>query len=305
MDIFSALWPVFALLVLGVVIHRTQFLDDHFWANAERFIYFICFPSLLVTRLAPADFNGAEALALIESVLLLLALGSVLLLISQRIFKFKAAAFTSVFQGGMRFNTYITLAIAASLDPGAGLALAAIIASVMIPLLNVLCVLIFALYSEVKPSFLKVLKQLATNPLILACLLGITLNLTKIGVPGFVAPVLNLLAQVALPLGLLAVGAAINLKAIRRSGMALGWSLLFRLGVMPLLALAVVSIVNLSYQAAQIFMIFAAVPTASAGYILARQLGGDAPLFANILSAQVMVSIFSLPIALSAVLLIY
>lgn len=299
MDIFAALWPVFALLFLGVLINRAKFVDHSFWNGAEKIIYYLCFPALLVTRLAAADFNGNESLVLIEAVLLLLALGSLFLLGLQRVLKFRAASFTSVYQGGLRFNTYITLAIAASLIPGQGLVIAAIIASVMIPLLNLLCVLVFAIYSDKRPSVLTVLKQILSNPLIVACLLGLALNLSSLGIPSLVSPVLELLAQVALPLGLLAVGAGINLKAIRSSGLPLMMGVVARLIVMPLLALAVGLMLQLSPNALLIFMVFASVPTASAAYILAKQLNGDAPLVANILSTQTLLSMLTLPVALS------
>ena len=299
MDIFAALWPVFALLFLGVLINRFQFVDHNFWSGAEKIIYYLCFPALLVTRLVAADFNGSESFVLIEAVLLLLALGSLFLIALQRLLKFSAASFTSVYQGGLRFNTYITLAIAASLIPGEGLVIAAIIASVMIPLLNLLCVLVFAIYSDKRPSALTVFKQILSNPLILGCLVGLALNLSQLGIPVLVAPVLELLAQVALPLGLLAVGAGINLKAMRSSGVPLMMGVATRLIVMPLFGLVVGSVLHLSEEALLIFMVFASVPTASAAYILAKQLNGDAPLVANIISAQTMLSMLTLPVALS------
>jgi predicted permease len=299
MDIFAALWPVFALLFLGVLINRFQFVDHNFWSGAEKIIYYLCFPALLVTRLVAADFNGSESFVLIEAVLLLLALGSLFLIALQRLLKFRAASFTSVYQGGLRFNTYITLAIAASLIPGEGLVIAAIIASVMIPLLNLLCVLVFAIYSDERPSALTVFKQILSNPLILGCLVGLALNLSQLGIPVLVTPVLELLAQVALPLGLLAVGAGINLKAMRSSGVPLMMGLATRLIVMPLFGLVVGSVLQLSEEALLIFMVFASVPTASAAYILAKQLNGDAPLVANIISAQTILSMLTLPVALS------
>jgi predicted permease len=90
-------------LFLGVLINRVKFVDHSFWNGAEKIIYYLCFPALLVTRLAAADFNGNESLVLIEAVLVLLALGSLFLLGLQRVLKFRAASFTSVYQGGSAF----------------------------------------------------------------------------------------------------------------------------------------------------------------------------------------------------------
>ena len=305
MHIIDALWPVFALLVTGSLLRRADFPGDAFWPLMERLIYFVCFPALLITKLAAADFSGELAIKLITSVVLLLAAGSLMVVLVQRFFPFKAPAFTSVFQGALRFNTYIALGVSATLLPGKGVIYAAIIASVMIPLLNLLCVMIFATYQENRPSPVRVFLNIVQNPLILACIAGLVLNLSGLGLPWAVSSVLGLLAQVALPMGLLAVGAALSLKTIRAAGKELSLAVVYRLGIMPCLALGVALITGLSVDAFTVFLVFASVPTASAAYILARQLGGDAPLMSAILSGQTLVSMLTLPIMLSALPALY
>ncbi len=305
MLIIQALWPIFALLLAGWGLRRADFPGEAFWPLIERLIYFICFPALLLTKLAAADFSGALAVKLVLAVMLLLMLASLIAILLQRLVKFQVAAFTSVFQGGLRFNTYIALGIAATLVPGQGVIYAAIIASVMIPLLNVLCVSIFALYQENRPSPQRVLLNIAQNPLILACILGLVLNFSGLGLPRVAGSVLDLLAQVALPMGLLSVGAALNLKTVRRAGFELAVSVGFRLILMPMLAFLVAGLFGLSLPAFTIFLIFASIPTASAAYILARQLGGDAPLMSAILSAQTLISMITLPVVLAALPLLY
>lgn len=305
MTVIAALWPVFGLLLLGWGSRRIGFPGEPFWPLAERLIYFVCFPALLVSRLADADFQGDEVLRIILAVVLLLVLATLLVVLLQRLLRFPVASFTSVFQGGLRFNTYIALAIAAALLPGSGMVYAALIAAVMIPLLNILCVVIFALYQERRSGALRVLLNLIQNPLILGCGLGAFLNLSGLGLPVLLADLLRLLAQIALPLGLLAVGAALNLRGLRSSGLPLLTAVVFRLALMPLLLIGVAWWLTLSQDAVQVLLVFAAVPTAPAAYILARQLGGDAPLMAAILSAQTLISLFSLPFVLAFGMQIY
>lgn len=305
MNIIASLAPVFALLIGGYLLRRTGFPGDSFWPSAERFIYFICFPALLLTRLAEARFEGQLALDLVWAIVLLLCMATVLLLLLQKLIGFSGAVFTSVFQGGIRFNTYIALAVAAGLLPGLGVVYAAIIASVMIPILNVLCVLVFALYQDNRPSPKRVALNIVQNPLILSCLLGLALNLSGITLPEIANEVLRLLAQIALPLGLLAVGAALQLQALRKTGVPLLSALMFRLLLMPALAVAAALVLQLPLSAAQILLVFAAVPSASAAYILARQLGGDAPLMAAILNGQTLVAMLSLPLVLAFWISVY
>jgi malonate transporter and related proteins len=48
----------------------------------------------------------------------------------------------------------------------------------------------------------------------------------------------------------------------------------------------------------QIVVIASAVPTATAAYILSRQMGGNAPLMAEIITAQTLLAMVTLPLAL-------
>ncbi|WP_409524582.1 AEC family transporter [Nitrincola sp. MINF-07-Sa-05] len=297
-QILSALWPVFALLMLGYLARSFRFPGDAFWQPAERATYYVLFPALLVRRLSDASLSGDESMALVLAVLLLLALGTLLCFLLRPLLQLPAAAFTSFYQGGMRFNTFVALAASAALYSDSGIALAAVIAAVMIPLLNLLCILVFARYTSASPSLAGVLKTLVTNPLILACLLGLLINVTLGGLPALVVPVFDLLAQMALPLGLLAVGAGLSLPALRHSGRALAAASVVKLLALPLLAWGLARLLHLSDEATGVFLLFASVPTATSAYILARQLQGDAPLMAAIITGQTLLSMLSMPLIL-------
>jgi len=295
-QILSALWPVFALLMLGYLARIFRFPGESFWQPAERATYYILFPALLVRRLSDASLSGDESMALVLAVVLLLTLGTLLCFLLRPLLKLQPAAFTSFYQGGMRFNTFVALAASAALYSDSGIALAAVIAAVMIPLLNLLCILVFARYAEASPSWSGVFKALLTNPLILACLLGLLINVTLGGLPGPVVPVFDLLAQMALPLGLLAVGAGLSLPALRHAGRAFAAASVVKLLVFPLLAWGVAQLLQLSDEATGVFLLFASVPTATSAYILARQLKGDAPLMAAIITGQTLLSMLSMPL---------
>jgi len=49
----------------------------------------------------------------------------------------------------------------------------------------------------------------------------------------------------------------------------------------------------------QVAVLLAALPTATSAYILARQLGGDAPLMAGIISGQTLLAMVTIPLMLS------
>ncbi|MET4000370.1 AEC family transporter [Marinobacterium sp. MBR-109] len=296
--IIIALWPVFALLLLGFLARRSGFPGEDFWQPAEKATYYVLFPALLVERLASAQLAGDDSIRLAALVVVVLVVAAVLCCVCKPLLRLTAPAFTSFFQGSVRFNTYVALAVTAALHGSEGIVLAAVITAVMIPLLNLFSVLAFALTSEQTFSPRQLLMTLAGNPLILACLLGIALSLSGIALPLGLSSVLELLGRMALPLGLLAVGAGLNLRALRGGGRALAAASLIKLLFLPLLAFALAGVWQLDPLATSVVVIFAAVPTATSAYILARQMGGDAELMAGIITAQTLISMLTLPVIL-------
>lgn len=300
-SVFMVLWPVFGLLVSGAIMRRFHFPSDDFWAPAEKLIYYFLFPALLIHSLSLASLSGHESLLLMCAVVLLLLLGGLACYVLQSYIKLSNPVFTSFFQGSTRFNTFVALAVTSAQLGSAGLAFAAVIAAVMIPVLNLFCVLVFARHADQQPSFFGVLTTLLKNPLILASIAGVLINLSG-GLPAIVQPFFVLLSQMALPLGLLSVGAALNLNALRRSGKGMLYAILIKLFLFPLLAWLIGMALGLSVLAASTLIIFATIPTATSAYILARQLGGDAPLMAAIITTQTLLSMLTIPVWLALLL---
>nr|UKE83032.1 AEC family transporter [Pectobacterium sp. PL152] len=207
------------------------------------------------------------------------------------------AAFTSLFQGGVRFNNYVGVSAAAGLFGAHGVALAAVANAAIVPTVNILCVLVFARYGNTgAPSLKNIVRLLALNPLVVACAIGITLQITGLGLPLGIEPVLKSLGQASLPLGLLCVGAALDFSAARSWLRPMVIASCAKFIAMPLVTIVACHLFNLSGPAAIAALLFQALPTASSSYIMARQLGGDAPLMAGIIALQTLVAGVALPL---------
>jgi hypothetical protein len=295
--ILGALGPIFALILLGLGLRRLGFPGDGFWPAAERFTYFVLFPALLVYRLALARL-GEYAVGPVAAVIVLLLLGMTALVYAVRPWlRVDGPAFTSVYQGVIRFNTYVGLAVVLAVFHTEGGTVAALVMAIMIPLINVLCVLVLNVHAGGSATVGGVLRGLLTNPLILACLFGIGLNVTGIGLPWGSAAVLEILARAALPLGLLAVGAGLRVDALARPGLLVGTGTL-KLLAAPAMAWMLCELVRPGRLETAVLVTFAALPSASTAYILARQLGGDAPLIAMIVTVEIALAMVTLPLVL-------
>ncbi len=301
-EIAGALGPLFLLILLGAGLGRLRQPDGEFWAQLERLIYFLLFPAMLVATLATADVGQVPVIRVAIALLGAMGLFAILLWRARRWLGLEAAAFTSAFQGSLRFNTYVGVAGAAALHGTPGATVAAVAVALMVPVVNVLCVASFVAAGTLgRGSLGKSLAALARNPLILACLAGIGLNLGGIGLPGWSEATVELLGRAALPLGLVAVGVALRPAALVRLDRGVWATHLVKLGLMPALVLGLALALGLDPVSRDVVLLFAALPTATSAYILARQLGGDAEMMAALITGQTLLAMVSLPLWLRLV----
>jgi len=299
--IFTALLPIFLIILFGYFLKRVSFPEDHFWPYADKFTYYILFPSLLIYKLSTASIDGINGFNFVVSAVITLVIVSILLvLLNKFMFMFEAKAFTSIYQGAVRFNTYVFLALIDAVLGDQGLVLAALLITFMIPLLNIFCVGVFSIYAptdkiSIKGFFISLIK----NPLIVACLVGGLLNYFSIRLFIPVEETLKLLSSAALPLGLLSVGVGLNIRQLKDVKMELFFSTFAKLAIFPFLIMFVAMALGVDGLALIILVIFGAMPTASSAYILARQLGGDLQLMSAIITLQTLVSMGTLIVILS------
>jgi len=101
-----------------------------------------------------------------------------------------------------------------------------------------------------------------------------------------------------MPIGLLAVGAGIEVSALSKAGAPVFVSSALKLAVLPLLTFGLLKLFGLSGEALAAALLYATLPCSATSYVLARQMGGDAPLMASIISVQTLLSMLSMPLLL-------
>lgn len=300
LDISLSLLPVFLLIALGAVLRRIDFPGDAAWPPLERLVYFVLFPPLLFYTIVTAHLEQGEAVRLAGAfVIAILAMSAILLALRPSL-PVTGAAFSSMFQGSVRWNSYVALAVIAALLGPHGVALAAVAFAAMVPLVNVLSVLVITRYAGDTPAAGRAIaRAILLNPLIIACLLGLAFAALDVPLPAFFLDMLKSMGTATIPLGLLAVGAALDFGHMCASTLAVSVTVLLKLILMPILMYAACLIVGVEGSARIVAIVCASVPPASSAYILARQLGGDAPLMATLVTILTLISIFTIPLALT------
>ena len=210
--ILEALTPIFAIILLGFLISRTPISSQEVWQGLERLTYYLFFPALLVSRLSQTNFEVNELLEIGYVLGFALFVFTILFIGLRKFIARNQGSLSSVYQGSIRFNTYIGLACVEALYGDNGLTLAALCLVVYIPLVNVLSVISISA-SGGGNRWVVVTGSVLTNPLVLACLIGMGLSFYNMEVPDLGWEIIEVLSRPALPLGLLAVGAGIHFVA--------------------------------------------------------------------------------------------
>jgi predicted permease len=294
--------PEFALILLGTLLRRYAWRSPDFWLELERLVYYVLFPVLLVRTTLAADLSaggtGGVLLAAVGATLAGALLGAMIRWLPG-ISRTTAA---SGWQTAFRFNTFIALALVDHRGV-APLALMGVLLGISVPLVNVLAVTALARSTVGGAGGGRgagVLGALARNPLILATVVGLASNLAGLTLPSPVDATLSRIAAAAVPLGLLAVGAALRVGGLRR-GQWLVSSYLgaVKLLAVPLVALGLCALLGVDGEQRFVVLAFAAVPSAPAAYVLATRMGGDGTFVAAQVTAVTCAALLTLPLWLT------
>jgi predicted permease len=284
------LFPDFAIIALGYLLRRF-WMAPAAWVTIEKLVYFVLFPCLLFFSVVSSNFDvntvGAFALGGPAVIFTAFVLGWLGLLVSNM----GRVDFASGLQTAYRFNSYIGLALASRLGGQSAVANIAILLALGVPLCNVLAVGTMSKGGRLG-AFVDILK----NPLIIGTCLGIAAKLMGVQVPEPVMLTLERLAQAAVSLGLLAVGAGLVFSGLKGNWPVSIWWLFVKLLVSPLVAVLYAHFTGLAQEQTMVLLVFSAIPSASSAYILAARMGGNAPLVACLISMSTVGAAVTLPL---------
>ncbi|MDP9459737.1 MAG: AEC family transporter [Actinomycetota bacterium] len=301
MNAAALVLPEFALILLGALLRRWAWRSPDFWAELERLVYYVLFPVLLLRTTLAADLGAAGAGAVLLGALGATAAGAVLGAVVRWLPGVDRRTAASGWQTAFRFNSFIALALVD--DRGlAALALMGVLLGVSVPLVNVLAVTALArsTASAGRGPGAGVLRSVVRNPLIIATVAGLAGNLAGLTLLGPVDATLARIAGAAVPLGLLAVGAALRLRGLERGHwLAAGYLGAVKLLAVPATALLLSALLGVEGEQRLVVLAFAAVPPATASYVLAARMGGHGAFVAAQTSLTTTAALATLPLWLA------
>lgn len=289
--------PICLMLMLGVVLKRIGLINDEFIDVASRLVFQVTLPALLFLSIVGSQHDFSSSAPLIVYGLVSNILFFILITLLTRHF-FPASSDQGVtIQGSYRANTaIIALAYVANAYGNAGVALAAVYVASTTILYNILAVIALSPkhHQDGRTKAVGVMvKTITKNPLVISIMLGLLFYFFTIPVPKMVMDAGQYFARMTLPLALLCTGGSLNIKSLKNDQAATWFATFNKLFLGPVLITLFGLIFGFRGIELGIIFFMTGAPTAAASYVMARAMGGNATLAANIIALTTIVSLLS------------
>lgn len=305
MPILNAISPIFILLILGKILSLLEITNEHYLKTSDRLVYYVFFPVMLFWKIGSSAPNMDKSISLCLAAITGVGIVFLASLIAVKIFSIPAFKAGSFSQACYRFNTYIGMALVINVLGESGVRYFGILIGFAIPVINIFAVSTLIWFSGKKRNPLDnikhLLKALISNPLILGCAAGIIFSRSNLNFPVFVDNTFQLMTSVTMPLALISIGGSLTLNGLKDNTLTAIVATLLKTAVLPVTGyylLKAFSVTGISFMAG---MIFFALPTSTAIYVLSAQLNSDT----RTASAAIMLSTLCSFVSLSAVLMLW
>jgi len=284
LNVFEIVLPVFLIIGLGYAIKRIGLVNGDFFAQINKLVYYVCLPLLLVYKIAEADFSTSFNFRLVIATSAGVACCFVVAYLYGKWRSYPAPVHGSFCQGAFRGNlAYIGLAIVFNAYGDNGLTRAGILLGFLVPVLNFFVILALVLPQQQQQTNVKeIIKELVSNPLILASLVGILWSFFQLPIPTILDRTFSIATGMTLPLALISIGGSFSLERLKGDIWKAALATAIKLLVLPLITGIFMVSLNVSGLDFAIGLIMAGAPTAVATYIMASRMGADGDLAGTI-----------------------
>jgi malonate transporter and related proteins len=299
MHLAGTLLPIFAIILVGWLAGVSGYLPRNLAAPLMRFAYYVAMPALVFLTIADetlhslldwrfvAAFGGGSMLCFAAVMLFERMVRGA----SMRSSAMLAAAVSMTNTG------FVALPILKSLFGGPGV-LAAAIATIFVGaiLFPVLVVLLEIDRADASRSLrgAKLIRQIATNPVILATVCAVVWSLVGVTLPGPVATVLRMLGEALTPCALFSIGLDLTLSEMRQRLSLYALLTVLKLAIVPLVVYLLCRAAQLDHTATVAAVVCAAVPTAKSAYVLAVEYDVEKGVVSGVISMTTLFSVVTL-----------
>ena len=305
--VFYSVLPIFFIIILGYCLRKLWVTSDILWSSLATLSAFLFFPVQLFNLVANASLAYSKYSRMLLSVLIGTSIICVILILLQKKTKIDLKQYSSILQGSLRYNSYVFIGVVSSMLGDEGLQLIALISVFMITFINVFIVIWHGVYFNQSKSptsnFLSLswtfIKSVILNPMNLGIILGLIFNIQKIIIPVWIQNLLVAIANCAIGIGSLSIGATLSLKIKSTQLKYISLTAFIKLLLFPVIMFIILNIFRVNGMAANIAMIYSCTPISNGATAFVKQLGGDAELMSSATTVVLLLSAISMPILIN------
>ena len=287
--------PIFLLMGIGFFL-RKKIINDEFLTVADRLSFRLFMPCILFYNIYKADLNVAFSWKLIGYVVAAVSVATLLSFILTR-FTVKDRAKRGVaIQGMMRSNSVLfAIPICQALYDGDA-SMVSIVLAFYAPLINVFSVIALSLYSRNKQKItpIKIIKDILTNPFVIASVLGICCNICSIHFITIIEKTISDVAKMATPFALIVLGANFTFTSLKKNASLLSLVTAMKVLVYPFFILLIAKYLGFRGMEFSVILATFCAPVAVNSYVMAKMMDCDEDFASQIIVTTTFVSMFSL-----------
>lgn len=298
-SLLSVFLPVLIIILVGKLVSLCWLKDTNTWNSIDQLNFRLLIPCLVISTLISNDTSALKAPMVATIVIGSLGLIAFVTFVFYRtnlIKHLNPSSFSSVFQTSTRWNSTVALVVVSQWFGESYLVIVALMMAMFMPLANILNISMLVHLNNNQKSVTTYLSSIVKNPIVIACLLGIAISYFKVELPQYWLQSIDRIGDASISIALISLGAGLSLKLNQATLVAITTSCFFKLFLMPVTAVIFALLFGAQKELAFVMALSLAAPTAMNGYVVAKEMGGDAPLYASISSAQTLLSFITIPV---------
>jgi predicted permease len=292
---FNAVMPMFLIIVLGFVIKWKNMISLQTQSQLNNLAFRVFIPMMLVNSLYRTDFRHIFQPRLFA--FLVLSIIITWILVSALVVKIEKSDFKrgAIIQGICRSNYILFgLAILINLYGADNIGIPSLLTAIVLPLFNAFAVITLEIFRGSGVGVKDMVKEVARNPLIIGVAMGIAISLLQIRLPLFLESAISSLADMAMPLALVAMGASLSFEKTFKDKRNLSLVVIGKLVVIPAVFVPLAILVGFRNMELAALMVVFASPTSVSSYPMADQMNSDSELASAAIILSTLISCFTM-----------
>lgn len=293
----NATLPIFLTMLLGWFFKKIGLMDDAFVSKMNKFVFQAALPALVFQDLATVDFfeawDGRFVAFCFAATLISIAAVTAL----SYLLKDKSLQGEFIQTSYRSSSAILGIAFIQNIYGNAGMGPLMIVASV--PLYNVMAVTVLTVMKPKRGTvdaalIGKTLKGIATNPIILGIVAGVAWSLLKLPMPVILEKTVKNVAVLATPLGLMAMGATLELKRAFAKLKPAVAATCIKLLLLVAIFLPIAIHMGFTREKLVAILVMLGSATTVSSYIMARNMGHEGTLTSSVVMLTTFFSAFTL-----------